>query len=91
MKRSSITKVWLSSCCALPLLGFAQKRPHIILIFTDQQNVNAMSAAGNPFLYTPNMDALANDGIRFTNAYCTSPVSGPSRASIVTGLMAREA
>ncbi len=53
MKRSSITKVWLSSCCALPLLGFAQKRPHIILIFTDQQNVNAMSAAGNPFLYTP--------------------------------------
>lgn len=50
-----------------------------------------MSAAGNPFLYTPNMDALASDGIRFTNAYCTSPVSGPSRASIVTGLMAREA
>lgn len=86
MKRSSITKVWMSSCCALPLLGFgAEASRHIILIFTDQQNVNAMSAAGNPFLYTPNMDALANDGIRFTNAYCTSPVSGPSRASIVTG------
>ncbi|WP_254029592.1 sulfatase [Bacteroides ovatus] len=91
MKCSSISKVCLSSLCALPFLGFAQKRPHIILIFTDQQNVNAMSAAGNPFLYTPNMDALADDGIRFTNAYCTSPVSGPSRASIVTGLMAREA
>lgn len=69
----------------------AKKRPNIILIFTDQQNVNAMSASGNPFLHTPNMDALAEDGIRFTNAYCTSPVSGPSRASIVTGLMAREA
>lgn len=70
---------------------YAKKRPNIILIFTDQQNVNAMSASGNPFLHTPNMDALAEDGIRFTNAYCTSPVSGPSRASIVTGLMAREA
>lgn len=90
MKRLRITKFFLSSFCALPFLTFAQKRPHIILIFTDQQNVNAMSAAGNPFLYTPNMDALADDGIRFTNAYCTSPVSGPSRASIVTGLMARE-
>lgn len=91
MKCPSITKLCLSTFCALPFLGFAQKRPHIILIFTDQQNVNAMSAAGNPFLCTPNMDALANDGIRFTNVYCTSPVSGPSRASIVTGLMAREA
>ena len=91
MKRPNITKLCLSTFCALPFLSFAQKRPHIILIFTDQQNVNAMSAAGNPFLCTPNMDALANDGIRFTNVYCTSPVSGPSRASIVTGLMAREA
>lgn len=91
MKRSSISKIYLSSFCVLPLFGFAQERPHIILIFTDQQNVNAMSAAGNPYLYTPNMDALASDGIRFTNAYCTSPVSGPSRASMVTGLMAREA
>lgn len=76
------------------LLGYinvaAQKKPNIILIFTDQQNVNAMSSSGNPYLSTPNMDALANDGIRFTNTYCTSPVSGPSRASIVTGLMARE-
>lgn len=90
MKYLNIAKVSLSSFCVLPLLGFSQKRPHIILVFTDQQNVNAMSAAGNPFLHTPNMDALANDGIRFTNAYCISPVSGPSRASIVTGLMARE-
>ena len=79
MRRSSISKVCLSSFCVLPFWGFAQKRPHIILIFTDQQNVNAMSAAGNQFLYTPNMDALASDGIRFTNVYCTSPVSGPSR------------
>lgn len=40
---------------------YAKKRPNIILIFTDQQNVNAMSASGNPFLHTPNMDALAEE------------------------------
>ena len=91
MKKTIITQSFLYSLCALPFCAFAHKRPHLILIFTDQQNVNAMSAAGNPFLDTPNMDALARDGVRFTNAYCTSPVSGPSRASMVTGLMAREA
>lgn len=91
MKRPNITKLCLSNFLCTAVLEFCTERPHIILIFTDQQNVNAMSAAGNPFLCTPNMDALANDGIRFTNVYCTSPVSGPSRASIVTGLMAREA
>ncbi|MDY0104071.1 MAG: sulfatase-like hydrolase/transferase [Lentimicrobium sp.] len=64
--------------------------PNIFLIFTDQQNINAMSAAGNPLLKTPNMDKLADDGVRFTKAYCTSPVSGPSRASIITGLMPSE-
>ena len=66
-------------------------RPHILLIFTDQQNINAMSATGNPYVHTPHMDQLAADGVRFTKAYCTSPVSGPSRASMLTGLMAREA
>jgi arylsulfatase A-like enzyme len=50
-----------------------------------------MSAAGNPHLHTPHLDALARRGVRFTRAYCTSPVCGPSRASIVTGLMPSEA
>lgn len=67
-----------------------EQRPHILLIFTDQQNMNAMSAVGNPYLHTPYMDQLAVDGVLFTKAYCTSPVSGPSRASIVTGLMPSE-
>lgn len=64
---------------------FAQK-PNIVYIFTDQQTASAMSCAGNDEIKTPNMDRLAKEGIRFTNAYCSSPLSTPSRAAMFTGL-----
>ncbi|NCB08739.1 MAG: hypothetical protein EOM73_11295 [Bacteroidia bacterium] len=64
--------------------------PNIILIFTDQQNARTMSATGNPHLKTPAMDRLAEQGVLFTQTYCTSPVCGPSRSSIVTGRMPHE-
>jgi arylsulfatase A-like enzyme len=73
------------------LAAAAPARPNILLVFTDQQHARAMSAAGNPHLRTPHLDALARRGVRFTQAYCTSPVCGPSRASLVTGLMPSEA
>ena len=63
-----------------------EPRPNIILIMTDQQTAEAMSCAGNPWLHTPNMDRIADAGVRFTNAYCTAPLSGPSRAALMTGL-----
>ena len=49
------------------------KRPDVIFILTDQQTARAMSCAGNPWLSTPNMDALAADGVRFDRAYCPFP------------------
>ena len=63
----------------------ATERPNIIYIFTDQQTANAMSCTGNTDLYTPNMDRLAAAGIMFGNAYCTAPLSGPSRGAMFTG------
>jgi len=66
------------------------KKPNIILIFTDQQHANMMSAAGNPYLKTPAMDLLASEGVMFKQAYCTSPVCGPARSSIISGLMPHE-
>lgn len=63
----------------------AAERPNIIYIFTDQQTASAMSCAGNPDLHTPNMDRLAAAGVLFNNAYCTSPLSGPSRGAMFTG------
>lgn len=64
--------------------AFASK-PNIIYIMTDQQSANAMSCASNANLSTPNMDRLARHGVRFTNAYCAMPLSGPSRSAMFTG------
>ncbi len=70
---------------SLPATLFAQERPNIIYIMTDQQSATAMSCAGNPDVHTPNMDKLARRGVRFENAYCAMPLSGPSRGAMFTG------
>ena len=64
-----------------------RRRPNIMLIFTDQQTYRAMSCTGNTWLKTPAMDRLAAEGMRFDNAYCTSPVCSPARSTLVSGLM----
>lgn len=60
-------------------------RPNILLILTDQQNANMLSAAGNRHLRTPAMDSIARRGTRFERAYCMNPVCVPSRFSLFTG------
>lgn len=62
-------------------------RPNILLVLTDQQTSQAISCAGTEGLHTPNMNRLAGEGVRFATAVCTSPVCGPARASLATGLM----
>jgi arylsulfatase A-like enzyme len=64
---------------------FAQQ-PNIIYIMTDQQTAQAMSCVDGTYVSTPNLDQLAKDGIRFTNAYCAAPLSGPSRFAMFTGV-----
>jgi choline-sulfatase len=64
------------------------EKPNIIYIITDQQNASMMSCAGNKWLKTPGMDYIAENGIRFTRAYCANPVCSPSRVSIMTGRFA---
>lgn len=68
----------------------SDKKSNIILIFTDQQNSNMMSGKGNPYLRTPAMDMLASEGLMFTHVYCTGPVCGPSRSSLISGRMPHE-
>lgn len=60
-------------------------QPNILLVITDQQHGDMMGCAGNPYLETPAMDALAETGVRFDRSYCTNPVCSPSRTSIMTG------
>lgn len=73
-----------------PMIASAYERPNIIYIITDQQTATAMSCMGNTDLYTPNMDQLAQSGVLFRNAYCSAPLSGPSRASMFTGYTSHE-
>ena len=63
------------------------KRPNILFILTDQQSRSTMSIDGDGGPRTPHLDALARGGVRFDNAYCTSPVCGPARAGLMTGTM----
>lgn len=72
-----------------PFVSKAQTtdRPNILLIMTDQQTADAMSIAGNNDLHTPAMDKLAQNGVRFTKAYCAQPLCTPSRTAIMSGKM----
>ena len=61
-------------------------RPNILLIITDQQSADAMSCVmGDAYIHTPNMDALAANGMRFTRAYTPNPLCMPMRTSMFTG------
>ena len=62
-------------------------KPNILFIMTDQQHAGMMSCAGNKWLKTPALDAMAKDGIRFEKAYSANPVCVPSRISMATGVM----
>lgn len=79
-------------CCFYVFFAKAQQqeKPNIILIMTDQQTADAMSNAGNKNLYTPAMDRLAANGVRFTKAYCAQPLCTPSRTAIFSGKMPYE-
>jgi arylsulfatase A-like enzyme len=63
----------------------APTRPNILFFLADDQGTWAMRCAGNPEIHTPNLDRLAQSGIRFENFFCSSPVCSPARASILTG------
>lgn len=61
-------------------------RPNILLICTDQQRFDALSAYGNPEIDTPHLDRLAAEGVLFENCYVQAPVCAPSRASLMSGM-----
>ncbi len=60
-------------------------RPNFLVVVTDDQRFDQLGAAGHPHLKTPVMDRLAARGLRFENAFVTTPICAASRASILTG------
>ena len=62
-----------------------ESRPNIIVIMCDDLGYNDVGCYGQRLIETPNIDRMAREGMRFTQAYAGSPVSAPSRASFMTG------
>ena len=69
---------------ALPV--YAESRPNILFIMIDDLGWYDLNCQGNKLFTTPNIDKLAKEGIRFTDAYAASPVCSPTRGAAVTGL-----
>lgn len=61
-------------------------RPNIVLMVADDHGREALGCYGNPAVATPHLDRLANDGVRFTHAFCTTASCAASRSVILTGL-----
>jgi choline-sulfatase len=74
----------LSSCKTVSHVVSSRKKPNILFLMSDDL-CTALSGFGHPQCKTPNLDKLANRGIKFERAYCQYPVCGPSRTSILTG------
>ena len=80
--------VRLALCCLLMLSAgafAADRKPNVIVILTDDQGTLDAGCYGSADLQTPNIDALASRGVRFTQFYAAAPVCSPSRAGLLTG------
>ncbi len=73
------------SAQTLPAGQAGKTPPNIILIITDDLGYSDLASYGNHHVHTPNIDSLGIQGVRFTQAYVTSPICAPSRMGIITG------
>jgi arylsulfatase A-like enzyme len=79
MQYRTIKRPKLQKCPEMP-------RPkNVLWIMCDQLRYDYLGCTGHPTLKTPNIDAMAKRGVRFSNAYVQSPICGPSRMSFYTG------
>src|SRR6185437_3617012 len=81
--RHAVLAILLMSCCS-PALAQVRK-PDIIVILADDLGYGDTGVYGSKLASTPNIDALAGSGTRFTDGYVTNPVCAPSRAGLMTG------
>jgi len=59
--------------------------PNILLVFSDQQRWDTVGCYGQPLGITPNLDHMAEEGVRFEHAFTCQPVCGPARSTLQTG------
>lgn len=66
-------------------MNIMSKKLNVLFIMTDQHRADHLSCAGNKTIKTPNLDRLANDGVHFTNTFCTNTMCMPNRSTLLTG------
>ncbi|MBV6432454.1 MAG: Multifunctional alkaline phosphatase superfamily protein PehA [Bryobacteraceae bacterium] len=69
-----------------PVAAMAGRRPNFVFVLVDDLRFDELRCTGHPFAQTPNADRLAREGANFRNAFATTPLCSPSRASFLTGL-----
>ena len=77
--------VLLPSCAQKNKQNEPEKKMNILYIMCDDHSYQTISAYDRRFIQTPNIDRIANEGIRFTNSFVANSLSGPSRACLLTG------
>jgi arylsulfatase A-like enzyme len=85
MKKTLIPFTLAASLAALAAAPAAERKPNVIVIIADDLGYADLGMQGSAIIPTPNIDSIAKNGVRFTDAYATAPVSAPSRAGILTG------
>jgi hypothetical protein len=87
MKRNNLYRRGVTLAIGLLLwnLAYAQKKPNIVIIVSDDHAYQAIGAYGSKLMKTPNIDRIARAGVTFKSAYVTNSICGPSRAVILTG------
>lgn len=82
--------IGLCGCLLLPSVVSSQEKPNIIIIYTDDMGIGDLSCYNSGWVCTPNIDKLANEGLKFNHYYTASPVSSPSRVGLTTGMFPTE-
>ena len=82
---AALALIIFASLCLAQSDRSKQVRPNIVFILIDDLRWDELGIAGHPFLKTPNIDRIAKEGARFRNAFMTTPLCSPSRASFLTG------
>ncbi|MFI2741654.1 sulfatase [Zhouia sp. PK063] len=86
----SLKKALLLFTCLIGISNYAQQKPNVIVILTDDMGFSDIGTFGGKFVPTPNIDNLAKEGTKFTQYYSGSPICSPSRVSLLTGMFPAE-